>query len=110
MEPLKFDVDGPTQTRATIAFKNWGDEHGLVIRKEKLLQDAKNFRQIAQLLKNGSSSRDQEYVALSTWLTGLSDKFQNAACGYDPKVEPKSYDEKPNEEKTCQPEASGQPA
>jgi len=101
--PHKVEADGPTQTRATVSFKNWGGEHGLVIRKEKLEQDAKNFRHIAKLL---GASADQEHQTHSQMLMTMADQFTNASCGYDATAEAKPYDEKPKEETTCQPGAS----
>ena len=86
------EVDGPTQSRATIRFKNWKDEHGLVIRKEKLEQDAKNFRAIAKLL---GASQDQQHQTYSQMLMTMADQFQNASCGYDATAEAKPYDKPP---------------
>ena len=92
-EAQKFDVDGPTQTRATVTFKNWGDEHGLVIRKEKLEQDAKNFRRIAKLL--GTSNDTGESAVMAQMLMTMADQFQNASCGWDATAEAKPYDKPP---------------
>jgi hypothetical protein len=90
----KFDADGPTTSRATVRFKNWGDEHGLMIRKEKLEQDAKNFRAIAKLL--GASS-DQEHQTYSQMLMTMADQFTNASCGFSAQAEAKPYDKTPDE-------------
>jgi len=87
----RIDADGPTQTRATVTFKNWGDEHGLIIRKDKLEQDAKNFRRIAKYLGNA----DPEAATLSQWMMSLADQFTNASCGYSAQAEAKPYDKPP---------------
>jgi hypothetical protein len=91
--PTRIEADGPTQSRATVAFKNWKDEHGLVIRKDKLEQDAKNFRRIAKLLSAGG--QDQEHVTFAAWMLTLADQFQNASCGYDAQAQETPYDKPP---------------
>ena len=92
-EAIKLDIDGPTQTRATVTFKNWGDEHGLVIRQEKLQQDAKNFRRIAKLLS--ASNETGESAIMAQMLMTMADQWQNASCGWDATAEAKSYDKPP---------------
>ena len=93
-QSFNVEVDGPTQSRSTIRFKNWKDEHGLVIRKEKLEQDAKNFRAIAKLL---GGNQDQEHQTYSQMLMTMADQFQNASCGYDAQAKAEHYDKTPDE-------------
>jgi hypothetical protein len=92
MSVQDYDHEGPLQTRAAVKFKNWSDGYGLVIRKEKLAQDAKNFRAIAKLL---GANQDHEHQTYSQMLMTMADQFQNASCGYDPQAEAKPYDKPP---------------
>jgi hypothetical protein len=94
-QSFNVEVDGPTQSRSTIRFKNWKDEHGLVIRSEKLLQDAKNFRRIAKLLSGKEGMTDQEHDTYAQMLMTMADQFQNASCGWDAQAEAKPYDKPP---------------
>lgn len=90
--PIDIKSDGPLRTRETVTFKNWKGEHGLLIRKEKLEQDAKNFRRIGQLLA-AAAGQNEEYNTLASWMMTLADQFQNASCGYDPTAEAARYDD-----------------
>jgi len=95
----RYDADGPTSSRSTVTFKNWKeggpDQYGLIIRGDKLLQDAKNFRRIAKLLAGVQGVTDQEHDTMAQMLMTMADQFTNASCGYSAQAEAKPYDKPP---------------
>ena len=84
---IVLDIDAPQATRASVAFN--GDARGLLIRADKAREDAKNFRAIAALIRQGefgSATLRANAERAAGALAALADQFDQAADGRNPRA------------------------
>lgn len=80
-ELVELAIDGPTAERATIKFQNL-DGPGIFISGQKLANDAANFRQVAEFLRQQKGDGQKFALFLET----MAGQFDKAIAGQHPKA------------------------